>query len=344
MRLSIFNFDHLRELRREISLKSRAVASLLLALALTLMVCFAILRVVFERPDFQTMATMALSPETEILAIGSSRVFFGIDPRAYPQRLVGLAANYLDYASAERLWLRYEARLPKLKLLLLEFDGVNIKFDTSMLDAYGLRRLGVEPELTWSHFCRDFDGSMHKILWPFFRWRLTPEFLRTEEQVIGGALEPHDLVPGFIPSKEVQAYSEVVTQSKILQADEQIATQGGPDGQRGIEERNYQALKRLLEILWQKQSPTLLVRFPLAPKARSLIPERIDRVAEDVRLRLGRELAPRRFAELKIIDLSRDETFVSEEFRDPDHLNERGAQRLAQILAPLFRSLNDSEQ
>jgi hypothetical protein len=213
--------------------------------------------------------------------------------------------------------------------VLIELDVATLLYDTRTAAPYGLKRLGLSAGPGLADFFRDFDGSVHALLGPFFRWRLTPEFLRTEAQYTGLGKEPQDAVPGFVPSEMHVAFPATVAKAKIEQAAEQIGRM--PPGTR---ERNLAALRGLLADLAARHIPAVLVRFPIEPEQRQVYPPALN--AEVAR---ALDALRRGGAAPVFWDFSNDPAFVSADFRDPDHLNRAGATRLAPRLGARLDSL-----
>ncbi len=304
----------------------RSAAAALLLVCAAVVAARAVLRAVFLRPNFQSMAVDALGPQTDTLVIGSSRVFFGFDPEHYGPRVMSLAADYLDLSTAEELWHRHRSKVPHLKTLVLEFGLATLRYDTRTLEPYACYQLGLDGLPPASMFLEDFDGAVHRSLSVFFKWRLTPIFWNLHRDMMASSLEPISAKAGFIPTG-VQFNGDVqVARRRQEKTVEQLKLQNPK-----VYARNLAAGKRLIAAANQEGIRVVLLRFPKSPEARSLYLPAWDTIVHDAMKSLGTD---ERHLVFSMIDLNRDERFVTADFRDPDHLNRRGAVHLAEILAP----------
>lgn len=311
-----------------ISSSERRFATLVVAsLGVTLLAgCWLLVLVFFQR-NYQVMAVEALGADTEVLAFGSSRVFFGLDPRKYPRKTVGLDANFLDLACARDLWHLHQDKVPNVRLVLLEFSMATLFYDTRVIAPYGLHPLGLKLWPTPGEFLTDWDGAFRRLLAPIYKWRLTPAYLETHRQILHSPQEPQDAVPGYIPSQVAVVYPDVFAKRKIAQTEEQLK-KFGPE----VSERNLMAVKALITELNARKTKVALVRFPNEPALRALFPaEWHEKVAA-----AEREL---RGLAYEYWDLTNEDAFVTTDFRDPDHLNEKGATKLAELLTPKLEAL-----
>ena len=321
MRSSIFNFDGLRRLGRQLGQKRRAVALTALALGAAYAGSLALLGAVFDGPNFQTKAVAALSEKTETLFLGSSRVFYGVDPALLSRPSMNLAAVYLDLASAADLLEAYGPRLTGLRAVTVELGVVTLCYDTRFVSPDGLERLGLPVRPGLADFRERFDWSVHRLFAPFFRWRLTPLFFKEAEQLTGLGKESLTERAGYVPSDLHVAFPELVAKAKLEQAQQQIGACVRRDA-------NLAGLARLRDLAAGRGLKLILVRYPKEPSQRAVFPPAWQELIAGAR---------QRFPELPFWDFSNDTAFVSEDFRDPDHLNRRGAARLAPLLDARLR-------
>lgn len=285
-----------------------------------------VLEAAYLRPNFQTMAVATLGPRTEILVIGSSRVFFGLDPAPFGERLTNLAADYLDLSTAEELWHLHADKVPTLKTLVLEFGLATLRYDTRTLEPYSCYQLGLTGVAPAAMFKESFDAAVHRSLSTFFKWRLTPLFWSLDRSMASSLLEPLAARPGFVPTEVEFAGDERVARRRSEKTVEQLAAQDP-----AVYERNLEAGKRLIAEANRRGLAVKLLRFPKSPAARQFYRPEWDDVVVKALSSLSTDARNLRY---EMIDLNRDERFVTGDFRDPDHLNRRGAARLSEILAP----------
>jgi hypothetical protein len=287
-----------------------------------------ILKAVFFKPNFQSMAVDALGPSTQVLVIGSSRVLFGVDPRRYEPGLVNLAADYLDFATAEELWQLHQAKVSALKGLVLEFGLATLRYDTRELEPFACYHLGLSGLSPLRMFGESFDAAVHRSLSVFLKWRLTPLFWQFERDMMNSPLEPMAAVPGFVPTMVEYPENPTLASHRQERTIRQLASQDPR-----VYRRNIQAAARLIAEANARGVKVTLLRFPKSPDARPLYLPEWDQIIADATAELRTDPRGLRF---ELVDLNRDARFVQEDFRDPDHLNRRGAEHLAEVLGPRF--------
>lgn len=291
-------------------------------LLLVLVAANALLYAVFHRRAYQQMAVEALSPSTELLALGSSRVIFGFDPRAYSVPAVGLPANYLDLVHSERLFAMYGPRLAKLKVALIEFDTATLRYDTDVMNPYGYFDLGFSRIPALDEWLSHFDRAAHKLLAPVFNWRLTPEFMALEKIQFEG-FEPTAAVPGHIPSTVTMPFPASYAETEVASTAKELAAMPP-----AILERNLAAAARLVGSVRAAGVTPILIRFPHEPSLRQVYPKAWSALVAKAHADLEEALG----TGVELWDFTEDPRFLTEHFRDPDHLNQKGAALLATVL------------
>lgn len=73
-------------------------------------------------PTCRTMAMRALSPDTRVIATGTSRVERGVDPRLIGEPLVNISSGGLSYLTMKPMIQRAIQRAPGVRLVLIELD------------------------------------------------------------------------------------------------------------------------------------------------------------------------------------------------------------------------------
>jgi len=107
----------------------RALCLLAAAAALTLVGCWLLLRPWTARRSQATEAARLLSPDTQVLALGTSHVW-ALDPRRIDLAYVGLTAPICNYLCLEGALAGHLEQLQGLEVLLLELDMVPLEFDS----------------------------------------------------------------------------------------------------------------------------------------------------------------------------------------------------------------------
>ncbi len=73
-------------------------------------------------PTCRTMAVRSLSPATEMIITGTSRVERGVDPRLFDKNMANLSSGGLSYLTMKPMIIRAIERAPNVKLVIIEFD------------------------------------------------------------------------------------------------------------------------------------------------------------------------------------------------------------------------------
>jgi hypothetical protein len=290
----------------------------------------ALLALAFDRPNWKTLAAARVGPQAATLFMGSSTFYFGIDPRLYPGEPVNLSANYLDFASMERLWARHGAALANVRVAVLELNLCTVLFDTAATEWKSLRDLGLAATPGWRDVATDLDGTLRRVLWPLFQWRLTPRFLDEYEFRTGSTAEPQAAVAGHLPSTVELAAPELFAEREIAKGRRQLEALG--------ERRwtpNLQAAGRLLAAFARRGIKVVLMRMPQDATLRSMFPAEWT-----ARLEAAHAAVAASGAVAAYWDLTAEPGFVQEDFRDPDHLNTAGSVELAARLAPRLAALS----
>lgn len=316
------------------SKERRAILALALGAAVTLAAvtagAAALLTKVFHRPNWKTMAVAALSPSTRTLFMGSSTFYFGLDPRLYPDS-VNLSTNYASCRVMQDLWHAHAAKVPGVRLVVLEMNLSTFFYDTAHLDVNGLADVGLDTAPRLADFRADFDAATHRMLRPIFAWRLTPYFFEEFAYRMADDGEPKHLVPGYIPSSLKLAIPAAYAEREVEKAKKHLEGFG-----RMHYGENVAACASLVRQLMEKGIKVTFLRMPRDAELRKVYPSAWDAQVEGAYGDLAARIKPR------VVPVQDDRAFAdltSEHFRDPDHLNAEGAQRLATHLSPLLTSL-----
>lgn len=304
------------------------VARVATFLAAVLALGNAVVYAIFHSESYQTMAVKELTPDKEVLVLGSSRVQYGIDARALRHKVVSLPANYENLVYAERLFAIHGERLASFKSLravVIEVDVATLAFDTDQLNPYGTLDLGTAKIAPFPEWIWHFDRSLHRVLAAVFNWRLTPKFVALWRFRTVESLEPLNAVPGHIPSKISIPYPELSAETEVRSTLKEVSE--APDGTLGA---NETALVQLVKSARERGLKVLLLRFPLEPALRAQYPADWDNMTNGALTLLK---AQGGFdGGVAFLDLTRDARFISNLFRDSDHLNQAGADALAPVL------------
>lgn len=323
MNLSIFSSEFLNGLRAALRFGKSRIAVMVMLFTALLFGGMGVLHLVFHFENFQVQAVKALGPQTSVVGIGSSRMFFGVDPRRMPKGYMTLAANYLDMSGALRIWREHEAKMPAVRLVVLEFGISTLYYDMEVLSPQALQPLGLDVMPEPMDFVLRFDHAVRLLLAPIFRWRLTPFFYNYARKMSFDPDEPMNEVAGHVPSKVRLAQPALFAQRKVDQTKEHLARFSG-----AVFQKNFNALLALLNRLDDKGIKVIFVRFPKERHVWTHYDPEWDQNVRDAYAAVWGAGGKREF-----FDLSRDSQFETGDFRDPDHLNREGAQKLSAYLA-----------
>ena len=325
MNSSIFSFEYLRELLSSFGGRKKRLLVLVLLFLLILLLGMWLLWSVFFFENFQVKAVRTLSSETKALGIGSSRMFYGVDPRQMPGSYVSLAANYLDMNGAERIWKKFSSELPALRIVFIELSVSTLFYDMDVLAPQALQPLGLDIFPEAKDLLMRPDHAVRLLLSPIFRWRLTPESLASLNEIKQDKYEPHDQVAGFIPSKMKLTQPQLFAERKVDQTREHLKNFGS-----GVFDRNLSAAKHLAVALKQRDIKTVFLRFPMDRHVWPVFEQEWSKKVHSAFSAINLEVP-----DVTFVDLSHSTDFLSEEFRDPDHLNAQGAIRFTDLIAPI---------
>lgn len=323
MSLFIFSFDYLRNLQAAWNPGKNRILVVAFLFVVICLGSLSLLRSVFYFDNFQVMAVNTLSPATRVIGLGSSRMFFDIDPRMMPGQYVSLATNYLDMSGASRLWQLHSDRLPGVRQVFIEFGLSTLYYDMYELSPQALQPLGLDVRPAWSDVLRRPDYAIRLLLAPVFRWRLTPAFLETQQRLQNEKEEPLGEVAGFVPSKVKLVLPDIYAERKVAQTREHLKL-----FVPSVFSSNMAALIHLVRDLKSKGIRVVLIRFPKEEHVWPVYDPDWNKKVNEAYLALTGAVGATEF-----MDFSRDLRFVLADFRDPDHLNQDGARRLSGILS-----------
>jgi len=326
MNFYIFNFDYLHDLRSSLGSRKHRVVVLLLLFIVILLLAMQLLRTIFFFENFQVLAVRSLTNETKSIGIGSSRMFYGIDPRRMPGSYVSIAANYLDMTGAERIWSKFSKDIPAVQVVFIELSVSTLFYDMEVLSPQALQPLGLDVLPEPADIVLRPDHALRLLLSPVFLWRLTPDFLASYREVRQDVDEPMDEVPGFIPSKVRIAQPQLFAERKVAQTREHLEQFSSE-----VFVRNLNAAKRLAIDLQMRDIKTVFLRFPMEshvwPVFEKQWNEKVHAAFQEIKVEAKDAI---------FFDFSHNSEFLIEEFRDPDHLNEVGAQRFSGLVASIL--------
>ena len=275
--------------------------------------------------NFRTAARDSLQggPAPQIVFLGSSHIYTGVDPRCFKIPVLNLADSSYDYRSCLLLYKHFRSQLLDLPLAVVELDPVLFYTDTLQRrngDYGDFYQWGVQPEeLNLSSL--DLLGEMLSATVPAFgRQRLTPRwFLQVEPEV-----KLQQPVPGFEPREE-RITSECEGSVRAIHH-ASIAIESPAE--------NYAAFFELLSDLEEHGTRVVLLTMPheesywqYQSKVHS---EFIDNVWDEVG---AVQNVVARF------EYGRHKAFRQPHFADGDHLNSNGSRVVSLLLSESLEPL-----
>ena len=260
----------------------------------------------------------SLSHKTQILAVGSSRVYHGIDPREFRVLATNSTMGGANFQIQEVLLRHALDRAPNVRFVLLEFGYVPLesygKYDYRG-DYAGLLDQGVQLDdlgLSWREYFKAYVDHP-----PLFRYRFTPEVWIVHRRPV---------IPGFSPSERIMPSDEAIA------CNDRIATETRnsahcPLSPSELISLNRLALLRIVSLLRARGIPFALVDFPMHP----LVP-RIREYSHSPAYLETLQMLQANAGGVEHWDLSLCEFLSEKEFSDEDHLNKHGARKLTQYL------------
>lgn len=265
------------------------------------------------------LARNALDEHPRVLAIGSSHLWTGIDPREIRHPTVNLSHASNDYTMIERT-LRTGLELsPEVRCVVIELGIVPLFGDSIGRIGYAVSypKLGISP-LTYPRPALTRVKHFVTTLPLLSRPRITPATVG--QWISARNNEAERAIPGFMP-RPVETFHDNAekrgqSHSKRLKSDGGIA-------------RNSEALFRLIRDLEQQGIRIIFVVTPAVDAYwEAVSPDASDHLAK-VRTRIENE------SDATILDLSDSDScgLAAADYFDADHLNTNGAIRFSRYLS-----------
>jgi len=339
---SIFSSEHFRRYAALPRAERRWHAAIAAVLAVVAMICSQIPARVYgpsgcEGGTLGSTAVASLSARTHVLFVGSSHVLFGVRPSRYSVPAMNLASTWLDYACARRLVEKHLPRVPNLKVAVIEYDELPLVADLvpAMVNLHDLRTL---TELSLDAFEIPADDVVLKlrVLYTAFLFpltglpRLTP--LAWEKRM--EACPPLQHPPrGFSPG---YFFTDDVTPRSY---DPKVLFHALADASRhdGVVTRNANALHDTIALLRRRGVAVVLLRLPHARGYAQARPAIVQARWQELQRSAAAE--GRADAGVVVLDWGEHPAFQPRDFRDDNHLNAFGADKLAGLLDPRLRAL-----
>ena len=255
------------------------------------------------------------SHPVDVFFVGSSHIYAGIDPSAFPMRVVNLAESGLNYQVAEVLIDRYWEHVSKAQAVVIEFDAVPLYKDTIAFregDLSDLWDWDLSPSVlslsVWQRSIAYIDCEAGMRRFPPIHHPARPA-----KKIIG---------PGFEPSPSTLNGSSTGAKTAFFQS---LGTKFSPE----IVQRNIQALGKIRERLKEANVVLILFRPPFHQDYWSNVAGR-DRAAFT-----DRELSDlmQNSPDEKVIDFRTLSNLPDAFFSDFTHLSNAGAAAVSKQVA-----------
>ena len=263
-------------------------------------------------------------PEIEILILGSSNAYYGIDPAYFELKGFNFAFRAQSHWYDTRLALKYLDRMPKLKIVLIPV--IYLTFGTELTDIADKWRVffydqafNVPPRLKlikdsygWYYW---LDPKRFSLIALY--GERTPDFVRRKfKDDIGEKMEPN----GWFDAGE-----------KPMDPSLKIGPTGGAAHNNLVNTRRYsenlEQIQPLIDELKKRNIVPVLLQLP----AHREISEYWDKGKLFLMDRTIENFAHEN--ELQSFNYRNDPRFIAADFTDmPDHLNSRGAKKISVII------------
>jgi len=337
MRSSIFSFDFLRRYAALPRAERRWHAQIAGVLACVAILASQVPRMLYPSSGctgatLGSAAVSSLSDRTEVLFLGSSHFLFGIRPQQYSVRSMNLAAMWLDYSCIRRVLEKNLARVPNLKVAVIEYDELPLVADLvpSMLSTKDFRPLS-ELSLTPLEFPTAGLGEKLETLWTAFAYpvtslpRVTPLAWAKRGDGCSALYQPkRGFAAGYY-------FTDVVT-PPAFDARLVFEALSRASAKEDVVQRNLRNLRETIAELRRRGVTVVLLRLP---HARAYDPQRPAIVTARWRqLQAWTRADPT----LIVLDWGERSEFTAGDFCDIHHLNVFGANKLASLLDAQLRA------
>lgn len=309
------------------------------ALFAVLVASWLVLRPWNERTNHMLMAVQSLSPQTEVLVLGTSHVDCGIDPSGIDVPLVNLSGIATNYVCLEGVAEAHLDRLPGLRLVVIEADVFPLRYDTlAVLDRNYTLLLDLAPSVS----VMDVGWKEKVLLWKeqlLLYNPLTGPFMAREKAVLSivedraqrrllapdtGAAE---ISPGF------RAFEQVMSSANDGRVKANTHERESSHNVAANVEANTDALVRIIEAILDRGLTAILLRLPHHSTYRSHrsaeMKEQYDEAIHGIVERFAPAVADGR---LRVWDMENTIGLTNQDFYDGDHLNGSGAKKFTRQL------------
>ncbi|MCM1108816.1 MAG: hypothetical protein NC388_07150 [Clostridium sp.] len=253
----------------------------------------------------------------EILILGNSHTFFGLDP-AYFSRPAFNAANVSqDFRHNHFIFFRYTTRMPRLRTVIIPLSFSSLwELLEREGDSWRMRKYAIymhDTSVPWNkpewHF--EFMSVGNHSLWDALKGKdllqCTPCGAHT-----GNRMEDRD------PDWQETWTGPVGRHSHFLKKDRQTLTD--------IESRNRRYLEEVITSCQKRNIEVLLITTPTW----HTYYEHLNRPQYEAMQAYARQLTEQHG--IRYLNLMRDNRFTEDDFFDTDHLNEHGAAKLSRLI------------
>lgn len=247
----------------------------------------------------------------QVLALGSSHAYFGINPSYFG--LVGF--NLADVGQTlfydKELALKYIDAMPKLKCVLIESSYFSFGYDLN----------GKTPEGWRDYFYYHYWGIKQPNLTMDSRaWSYT--MLYTPRAVLGYLFRGAPTVSmertGWSPFEHGDAISDEAGRIRVANHDASIRPENY--------ERNISYLKTILSALKERGIGSVIVSEPTYKTYYQFLNTQTEKRDDEILSNLCKDYGCGRY------NFTRDQRFTIRDFADNDHLNPDGAKKFSAIL------------
>jgi len=266
--------------------------------------------------NYRSMALESLSPETEVLIVGTSHVERAVRPDVFTHETMGISARALDYVCMEAVLNKALDRAPAVALVVLEVDYVPLYMDHI---AFAGDRELADWGVSYRELKLDPLARARTYLSLVGYKRFTPSHLWLRAAAKDPEMTPERRFAGYVASERVVDASRDAAKLRALFDD--VFT--------GDVSARQQALIRMIQGLEARGIQVRLLRLPMHESYWAIVrPEWERTLSQTLELiRAKTDVGPGDFW-----DYSTLASLEAHDYRDADHLNGWGAVKFSHLL------------
>ncbi|WP_373524254.1 hypothetical protein [Aquiflexum sp.] len=251
------------------------------------------------------------SNEIEVLILGNSQTFYGLDPQFISAKAFNAAHISQLFSQDKQLWEKYFPNMPKLKYLVISFSiqsfydqGGDLPFIHKNYVLY----YGFSNQIGWKY-------GLELTALP-----MRANLIRLIKNIQDGEIDYPSSPLGFGLGYKTGGSINLETNAK-----EAIARHLLLNGK--IIEEELKALEAIVRSASQKEIQTILLATPVSKQYYSFVPQTVIQEVENIASMLSENNQL-----VTYMNWNQHPDFRDKDFYDADHLNDAGARKLSLLL------------